>query len=130
MFFEVFLSYLYEGLIKELFFLGMLWVVMDVGIEFDEEEFVDILEGVLKFFGSRVKIYILKMGRNDRSFFDKVLKVWFGRSVFEIYGEFFEFVVIEIIKLFRDGNIDFGEFLFIIKIDKNGIYFGIVYNGG
>ncbi|BAD84640.1 hypothetical protein, conserved [Thermococcus kodakarensis KOD1] len=126
---EALSSYPYEGLTKELLSLGMSWVVMDAGIEPDEEELADTLEGALKSLGSRVKIHTSKMGRNDRSSFDKVLKAWFGRSAPETYGELFELVVTETIKLLRDGNIDPGESLSTIKTDKNGTYLGIAYNG-
>lgn len=121
--------YPYEGLTKELLALGMSWVVMDAGVEPDEEELADTLEGALNSLGNRMKIHTSKMGRNDRSSFDKVLKAWFGRSAPETYGELFELVVTETIKLLRDGNIDPSESLSTIKTDKNGTYLGIPYNG-
>ncbi|MDI3476341.1 MAG: hypothetical protein PWQ79_1977 [Thermococcaceae archaeon] len=126
---EALSSYPYEGLTKELLALGMSWVVMDAGVEPDEEELADTLEGALNSLGNRMKIHTSKMGKNDRSSFDKVLKVWFGRSAPETYGELFELVVTETIKLIRDGNIDPSESLSTIKTDKNGTYLGVAYNG-
>ncbi|EHR79726.1 CRISPR-associated protein Csx9 [Thermococcus litoralis DSM 5473] len=126
---EALSNYPYEGLTRELLALGMSWVVMDAGIEPDEEELADALEGALKSLGSRMKAHTSKMGRNDRSSFDKVLNAWFGRSAPETYGELFELVVTETIKLLRDGDIDPSESLSSIKIDKNGTYLGVTYNG-
>ncbi|ASJ02834.1 type I-A CRISPR-associated protein Cas8a2/Csx9 [Thermococcus profundus] len=125
---EALSSYPYEGLTRELLALGMSWVIMDAGIEPDEEELADAIEGALKSLGNRMKVHTSKMGRNDRSSFDKVLKAWFGRSAPETYGELFELVVKETIKLLRDGKIDPIESLSTIKTDKNGTYLGVVYN--
>ncbi|KUH32857.1 type I-A CRISPR-associated protein Cas8a2/Csx9 [Thermococcus celericrescens] len=126
---EALASYPYEGLTRELLALGMSWVVMETGLEPDEEELSDALEGALNSLGSRVKIHTSKMGRNDRSSFDKVLQAWFGRSAPETYGELFELVASETIKLLREGKIDPRESLSTIKTDKNGTYLGVAYKG-
>ncbi|HIH73643.1 MAG: hypothetical protein PWP49_409 [Thermococcaceae archaeon] len=120
--------YPYEGLTRELLSLGMSWVVMNAGLEPDEEELADALEGALTSLASRINAHTSKMGRNDRSSFDKVLKAWLGRSAPETYGELFELVIKETIDLLREGKIDTEESLSSVKTDKNGTYLGIEYN--
>ncbi|WP_175059589.1 type I-A CRISPR-associated protein Cas8a2/Csx9 [Thermococcus sp. 2319x1] len=126
---EALARYPYEGLTRELLSLGMSWVVMNSGLEPDAEELADSLEGALHSLRNKAKAHTSKMGRNDRDSFDKVLKVWFNRSAPETYGELFELVLTETIKLLRNGDIDPSESLSSIKTDKNGTYLGVTYNG-
>ena len=126
---EALTRYPYEGLTRELLSLGMSWVVMNAELEPDAEEFADALEGALNSFGNKVKAYTSKMGRNDRNSFDKVLMTWFSRSAPETYGELFELIIKETIKLLREGEFDPSKSLSEVKIDKNGTYLGIEYNG-
>ncbi|GAB6102023.1 type I-A CRISPR-associated protein Cas8a2/Csx9 [Thermococcus sp.] len=126
---EALTRYPYEGLTRELLSLGMSWVVMNAELEPDAEEFADALEGALNSFGNKVKAHTSKMGRNDRNSFDKVLMTWFSRSAPETYGELFELIIKETIKLLREGEFDPSKSLSEVKIDKNGTYLGIEYNG-
>lgn len=122
-------AYPYEGLTRELLSLGMSWAVMDAGLEPDAEELADALEGALHSLRSRVKAHTSKMGRNDRGSFDKVLKVWFNRSAPETYGELFELVIRETVKLLREGMLDPEESLKTVRVDKRGTYLGVEYDG-
>lgn len=126
---EALSSYPYEGLTRELLSLGMSWVVMNAGLEPDSEEFADALEGALKSLGDRTKVHTSKMGRNDRASFNNVLEEWFGRSAPETYGELFELIVGETVKLLREGELDPSRSLSTVKTDKNGTYLGVPYNG-
>ncbi|GAB6135982.1 type I-A CRISPR-associated protein Cas8a2/Csx9 [Thermococcus prieurii] len=127
---EAIVNYPYEGLTRELLSLGMSWAVMNTGtLEPDANELADSLEGALRSLGDRAKAHTSKMGRNDRSSFDKVLKTWFNRSAPETYGELFELVVTETVKLLRDGTIDPRTSLTAVRVDKNGTYLGIEYDG-
>ena len=127
---EAIASYPYEGLTRELLSLGMSWAVMNAGtLEPSAEELADSLEGALRSLGDRTKAHTSKMGRNDRSSFDKVLRVWFNRSAPETYGELFELVVTETVKLLRNGLLDPSVSLTSVRVDKNGTYLGVEFDG-
>ncbi len=127
---EAIANYPYEGLTRELLSLGMSWVVINTGtLEPDANELADSLEGALRSLGDRAKAHTSKMGRNDRSSFDKVLKVWFNRSAPETYGELFELVVTETVKLLRNGLLDPRASLTSVRVDKNGTYLGVEFDG-
>ena len=127
---EAIANYPYEGLTRELLSLGMSWVVINTGtLEPDANELADSLEGALRSLGDRAKAHTSKMGRNDGSSFDKVLKVWFNRSAPETYGELFELVVTETVKLLRNGLLDPRASLTSVRVDKNGTYLGVEFDG-
>lgn len=125
---EALARYPYEGLTRELVSLGMSWIVMNSRLEPDTEDFADSLENALNSLGERISAHTSKMGRNDRSSFDRVLKGWFGRSAPETYGELFELVINETINLLREDKLDPLESLLTVKIDKKGTYLGVEYN--
>jgi len=124
---EALSRYPHEGLTRELLALGMSWVVMEAGLEPDKEELIEALEGALNSLESRTRINTSKIGRNDRNSFNDVLQAWFNRSTPETYGELFELVIRETIKLLKEDKIDPSASLSTIKTDKNGTYLGVVY---
>ncbi|ASJ04249.1 type I-A CRISPR-associated protein Cas8a2/Csx9 [Thermococcus barossii] len=126
---EALAEYPYEGLTRELLSLGMSWAVMNAGLEPDAEELADAFEGALLSLRGRVKAHTSKMGRNDRSSFDKVLMAWFGRSAPETYGELFELIVKETIGLLRGGKLDPEESLTAVMVTKDSTYLGVEYDG-
>ncbi|NJE06347.1 type I-A CRISPR-associated protein Cas8a2/Csx9 [Thermococcus sp. M36] len=126
---EALAKYPYDGLTRELLSLGMSWVVMNSGLEPDAEELADSIEGALRSLRDRAKAHTSKMGRNDRSSFDKVLKAWFNRSAPETYGELFELIIEETVKLLRKGTINPKESLTTVRVDKDGTYLGVEYDG-
>lgn len=121
--------YPYEGLTRELLSLGMSWVVMNSGLEPNADELADSIEAALISLKSRVTAHTSKMSRNDRNAFNKVLKVWFNKTAPETYGELFELVVEETVKLLRDGALAPEKSLTTVRVDKNGTYLGIEYDG-
>ena len=121
--------YPYEGLTRELLSLGLSWVVINSGLEPNAEELADSLEGALRSLRDRAKAHTSKMGRNDRSSFDKVLNIWFNRSAPETYGELLELVIEETVRLIREGVIDPRASLTMVRVDKDGTYLGVEYDG-
>ena len=122
-------KYPYEGLTRELLSLGMSWVAMNADLNPEPEELADALEGALRSLENKVKAHTSKMGRNDRQSFDKVLRVWFNRSAPETYSELFELVIKETVELIREGRLDPRESLTAIRVEKNGTYLGVDYDG-
>lgn len=118
-----------SGLSRELVLLGLAWVVDQVGTEVSNEDFALALENAMETLSNRAIVNSSKMGRNDRASYEKVLRVWFGRSAPNTYTELFGMIVEETVKLIKAGKLDVEKALTFFSVDKKGINLGVPFNG-
>lgn len=118
-----------SGLSRELALLGLGWVVDQVGTEVSNEDFALALENAMETLSNRVTVNSSKMGRNDRTSYEKVLRAWFGRSTPNTYTELFGMVVEETVKLIKAEKLDIEKALTFFSVDKKGINLGVPFNG-
>ncbi|WP_324735719.1 type I-A CRISPR-associated protein Cas8a2/Csx9 [Thermococcus sp. SY098] len=118
-----------SGLSRELALLGLSWVVDQVGTEVSNEDFALALENAMETLSNRATVNSSKMGRNDRTSYEKVLRAWFGRSAPNTYTELFGMVVEETVRLIKAGKLDVEKALTFFSVDKKGINLGVPFNG-